>query len=52
MVGKKSSVKTAKKLFLYSYEYRGQKMGTKKHESIFAEKNDLCELKMLGKNCL
>ena len=28
-LGKKSSVKTAKKRFLYSHEYRGQKMGTK-----------------------
>jgi len=27
MLGKKSSVKSAKKFFLYSHEYRGQTMG-------------------------
>ena len=36
-VGKKSSQKSAKKRFLYSYEYRDQKMGGKKRERIFPE---------------
>ena len=31
MLGKKSSQKSAKNLFLYSHEYRDQKMGGKKH---------------------
>jgi len=36
MLGKKSSQKSAKKRFLYSYEYRDQKMGGKK------ARNNLC----------
>ena len=52
-LGKKSSVKSAKKLFLYSHEYRDQKIGTKKcTKKNFPERHELCELKMLGKNRL
>ena len=40
-VGKKSSVKSAKKRFLYSHEYREQKIGTKKmQETIFPETHE------------
>ena len=49
MLGKKSSVKSAKKRFLYSHEYRGQKMGRgEMREANFPESQ--CEEKMLGKN--
>jgi len=34
-VGKKSSEKSAKKVFLYSHENRDQKMGGKTRETIF-----------------
>ena len=37
MLGKKSSEKSAKNVFLYSHEYRDQKMGGKKSETIFPE---------------
>ena len=37
MLGNKSSHKSAKRRFLYSYEYRDQKMGGKKRETIFPE---------------
>jgi len=40
MLGKKSSQKSAKKRFLYSYEYRYQKMGGKKRETIFPETHE------------
>ena len=36
-VGKKSSEKSAKNVFLYSHEYRDQKMGGKTRETIFPE---------------
>ena len=35
MLGKKSSIKSAKKRFLYSHEYRDLKMGEKTRETIF-----------------
>ena len=38
MLGKKSSEKSAKNVFLYSHEYRDQKMGGgKTRETIFPE---------------
>ena len=44
------SEKTAKNVFLYSHEYRDEKMwGQKTHETIFPETNEQCEQKMLGK---
>ena len=50
MLGKKSSQKSAKTRFLYSHEYRVQKIGGKKaSETIFPETHEKCEQKMLGK---
>jgi len=41
MFGKKSSVKIAKKRFLYSHEYRDQKNGGEKmRETIFSETHE------------
>ena len=37
MLGKKSSEKSAKKISLYTHEYRDQKMGGKTRETIFPE---------------
>jgi len=39
MLGKKSSVKIAKKRFLYSHEYRDKKMGGKKCAKQFFQKH-------------
>ena len=50
MLGKKSSQKIAKKSFLYSHEYRDQKKGGETRETIFPEKHEKGEQKMLGKN--
>ena len=49
MLGKKSSEKSAKIVFLYSHEYRDQKMGEKKRETIFPGKTLIVRAKMLGK---
>ena len=38
-VGKKSSEKSAKNVFLYSHEYRDQKMWGKKREKQFFQKH-------------
>jgi len=38
--GKKLSEKSAKKRFLFSYEYREQKMGEKTRETIFPGTNE------------
>ena len=38
--GKKSSLKSAKKRFLYSHEYRDHKMGGKTRETIFPETHE------------
>jgi len=40
MLGKKSSQKSEKKSFLFSHEYRDQKMGRKKRERIFPETHE------------
>ena len=49
MLWKKLSEKSAKNVFLYSHEYRVQKMGVGKREIIFPETHEYCEQKMLGK---
>ena len=51
MLGKKSSEKSAKNVFLYSHEYRDQKMGETKRAKQFFQKhtNSACK-KCLGKN--
>jgi len=48
-LGKKSSVKSAKKLFLYSHEYRDQKIGTKKCKKQFFQKNTKSARNNVGK---
>ena len=40
MLGKKSSEKSAKKVFLYSHEYRELKMGENTRETIFPETHE------------
>ena len=40
MLGKKSSVKSEKKRFLYSHEYRGQNMGGEMREANFPETHE------------
>ena len=51
MLGKKSSQKSAKKLFLYSHEYRDQKMRKKKHAKQFFHKHTNSARKICwGKN--
>ena len=56
MLGKKSSVKSAKKRFLYSHEYRGQKMeaGGKCAKQIFQKHMNSarkkCWEKIVGKS--
>jgi len=49
MLGKKSSVKSAKKRFLYSHEYLDQKMGTKKCTNQFFKKQTIFAAKNVGK---
>jgi len=48
MLGKKSSEKSAKKLFLYSHEYRDPKRGEKRPKPIF-QKHTNSECKKVGK---
>ena len=50
MLGKKSSEKSAKNVFLYSHEYRDQKMGEKTRETIFPETLNSASKKCWGKN--
>ena len=55
-VGKKSSEKSAKNVFLYSHEYRDQKMGGKKREEKIVIKHTNrvsknCWKKIVWKNC-
>jgi len=49
MLGKKSSEKSAKNLFLYSHEYRDQKMGGKNARNNFSRNTLIVRKKMLGK---
>ena len=48
-VGKKSSEKSAKKCFLYSQEYRGQKIGGKKRAINFSRNTRIVGTKNFGK---
>ena len=50
MLGKKSSERSEKNVFLYSHQYRDQNVGGKTRETIFPEKHEKGEQKMLGKN--
>ena len=56
MLGKKSSEKSAKNVFLYSHENRDQKMGGKTRETIFPETRIVREknvgIKIVGKKCI
>jgi len=49
MLGKKSSVKSAKKRFLYSHEYRGKKMGGGKCAKQIFQKHMNSATKNVGK---
>jgi len=40
MLGKKSSEKSAKNVYLFSHKYRDQKMGDKMSETIFPETHE------------
>ena len=50
MLGKKSSEKSEKNVFLYSHEYRYQKMGaTKRAKHFFQKHTNSASKKILGK---
>ena len=49
MLGKKSSAKSAKKRFLYSHEYRDQKMGGKNGRNNFSRNTRIMQAKNVGK---
>ena len=51
MLGKKSSEKSAKNVFLYSHEYRELKMGGKTRETIFPETRIIRAKNVVEKNC-
>ena len=48
MLGKKSSEKSAKNVFLYSHEYRDQKMGGEKRSKQFFQKHTNSASKNVG----
>ena len=48
MFGKKSSEKSAKKVFLYSHEYRDQKMGEQNARNNFSRKQLIVRAKNVG----
>ena len=50
MLRKNSLEKSAENVFLYSHEYRDQKMWENTRETIFPETHEFCQQKMLGKN--
>ena len=50
MLGKKSSQKSAKTLFLYSHEFRDQKMGEKSAEQFFHKHANSASKKCWEKN--
>jgi len=51
MLGKKSSEKSAKNVFLYSHEYRDEKMaGTKRSKQFFQKHTNNARKKFCGKN--
>ena len=49
MFGKKSSEKSGKNVFLYSHEYRDQKMGGKKLAKKFFQNTRIVRAKNVGK---
>ena len=49
MLGKKSSEKSAKNVFLYSHEYRDQKMRGKNARNNFSRNTIIVRAKILGK---
>ena len=52
MLGKKSSAKSAKNVFLYSHEYRELKMGEKTRETFFSRNTRIVRAKNVGeKDC-
>ena len=56
MLGKKSSEKSAKNVFLYSHEYRDQKMGiTQRSKQFFQQETNSARKKVgkkiVGKKC-
>ena len=50
MLGKKLTEKTAKNVFLYSHEYRDQKMGEQNARNNFSRNTRIVREKMFGKN--
>ena len=48
MLGKKSPEKNAKNVFLYSQEYRDQKMGATKRVKQFLQKHTISAIKNVG----
>ena len=52
MLGKKSSEKSAKNVFLYSHEYREQKMGGKTARNNFSRNTRIMREKNVGKKSL
>ena len=50
MLGKKSSGKSAKNVFLYSHEYRDQKMGEQNARNNFSRNTRIVREKLFGKN--
>ena len=48
-LGKKSSLKSAKKRFLYSHEHRDRKMGTKNTRNNFPRNTRILRAKNVGK---
>jgi len=50
MFGKKSSEKSAENVFLYSHEYRDQKMGVQNARNNFSSKTLKVRQKNVGKN--
>jgi len=49
MLGKKASEKSAKNVFLYSHEYRDQKMGGKNARNNFSRNTLIVRAKNVGK---
>ena len=52
MFGKKSPEKSAKNVFLYSHEYRDQKMGEQNARNNFSRNTLIVRAKNLGKKSL
>jgi len=52
MLGKKSSQNIAKKRFLYSHEYRDQKMVEKKARNNFSRNTPIVRAKNVGKKSM